>query len=430
MRSDFARTAALLVLIMIGGCNQKVPVIGPTGLQTGYWQARITLPGGDIVTGFEIHRDEANYRATLINGQERVKIDEVNFSNGQLLLRFPAFNNEIKASLEDGKLIGMLTLVKRYGKTQLMPFIAIPDSERTDKATCEISSIDLSGRWAAQFHNEDGPSDRSIGEFTQRGSHLFGTFLNPTADHRFLSGYVCDNKFHLATFDGAHAFIFAGEVKNGEIVDANFWSGTESHQIWSAVRDPDATLPDAYKLTYLNPGYDRFDFEFPNLDGQLVSLADNKFDGKVIVVTIAGTWCPNCHDEAKLLASLYKAYRDQGFEVIALMYEHFEDQEIAKEQIRKFRRKFDIQYETLVAGISDKTEVSITLPSLNVVSAFPTTIFIDRSGMVRVIHTGFSGPGTGRHYDQLRKEITDLIVELIGEPADLVESQRSDGQET
>lgn len=430
MRSDFARTVAFLVLIMISGCDQKIPITEPTELQTGYWQARITLPGGDIITGFEIQRDRENYRATLINGQERVKIDEVNFSNGQLLLRFPAFNNEINARLKNDKLIGILTLVKRYGKTQLMPFIAIPGSERTDKFTCKVPSIDLSGRWAAQFHNENGSSNRSIGEFTQRGSDVFGTFLTPTADHRFLSGYVCDNKFHLATFDGAQAIIFAGEGKNGEIINANFWSGTEFHQTWSAVPDPDATLPDAYKLTYLNPGYDRFNFEFPNLDGQLVSLTNKKFDGKVIIVTIAGTWCPNCHDEAKLLASLYKFYHNQGLEVIALMYEHFEDQEIAKEQIRRFRRKFDIQYETLIAGISDKTEVSMTLPSLNFVSAFPTTIFIDRSGMVRVIHTGFSGPGTGRHYDQLKKEITDLIVELIGETADLAESHRPDAQKT
>ncbi len=430
MRSDRARTAIIALLILVGSCSQDDPVAESQALQTGYWQARITLPGGDIDTAFEIGRDEENYRATLINGQERVQVGEVSFSDGKLKLRFPAFNNEINASLEDGKLIGTLTLVKRYGKTQVMPFVAIPGAERNDTEDREPAAFDLSGRWAAEFHNEDGTSDPSVGEFAQRGSRLFGTFLNPTADYRYLAGYVRGNRFQLSTFDGAHAYVFSGRVDDGVISNANYWSGTGFHQTWSAERDPDATLPDAYKLTYLKPDYERFEFQFPNLEGLQVSLTDEKFKGKVVVVNIAGTWCPNCHDEARFLAPLYKEYRDRGLEVVALMYEHYEDHQIAIEQIRRYREKFDIQFETLVAGISDTTAVSKTLPSLNAVLAFPTTIFVDRRGSVRVIHTGFSGPGTGKHYEQLKDEITGLIDELIEEPFDFAGSDSPDEQDT
>lgn len=424
MRFDRDRTAviALMALALAGACSQEVPVVGAPELETGYWQARITLPGGDIDTAFEIGRSGDSYRATLINGQERVKIREVSFSDGNLKLRFPAFNNEINARLEGDELIGTLTLVKRYGEEQIMPFIAIPGGERIGTEDREPAAVDLSGRWDAEFHKKDGSNDPSIGQFAQRGSRLFGTFLNPTADYRYLAGYVRGNTFQLSTFDGAHAYVFAGRVEDGVITDADFWSGTGFHQNWSAKRDPNATLPDAYSLTYLNPDYERFDFEFPNLAGERVSLGDERFHGKVVVVNIAGTWCPNCHDEAALLSALYKEYRNLGLEVVALMYEHFEDQEIAIEQIKQYRQKFDIQFETLIAGISDTTEVSKTLPSLNAVLAFPTTIFIDRSGSVRVIHTGFSGPGTGKHYEQLKNEITGLIDELIEEPFDLTES--------
>jgi peroxiredoxin len=417
MRTDFARAAIIALFIMAGGCSREVPPPEPPELQTGYWQARITLPGGHIDTAFEIGRTAETYRATLINGQERIHVGEVGFSDGRLRLRFPAFNNEINARLDDGKLAGTLTLVKQHGKTQEMPFVAIPGGEPTDIHIREPANADLSGRWEVEFQNADGTSDPSVGEFAQRGSRLFGTFLNPTSDHRYLSGYVSGNDFHLGTFDGAHAYIFSGTVTDDKIVDADFWSGTEFHQTWSAKRDPAASLPDAYKLTYLNPDYERFGFEFPNLDGQPVSLRDDRFKGKVVVVNITGTWCPNCHDEARFLADLYKEYADFGFEVVGLMYEHFEDREIAAEQIRKFRQKFDIRFETLVAGISDKTQVSKTLPSLSSVLAFPTTIFIDRRGTVRVIHTGFSGPGTGKYHEQLKREFTNIIVELIEEPA-------------
>jgi peroxiredoxin len=432
MRPDLARTAiiALQVLIMAAGCSPQEPPSGPVELKTGYWQAQITLPGGEIDTAFEIGFDESDYRATIINGQERIRVGEVRFSDGELTLRFPAYNNEIKAQLVDGILIGTLTLVKLHGKTQVMPFVASPGGERGDMGEREPAVVDLSGRWDAEFQKEDGTITPSIGEFAQRGSRLFGTFLNPAADHRYLSGYVSGNEFHLGTFDGAHAFIFAGTVSGDEITDAHFWSGTEFHQRWSAERDPDALLPDAYGMTYLKAGFDRFDFEFPNQDGRLISLSDDKFSGKVVIVVIAGTWCPNCHDETRFLAALHEEFRDSGLEVVGLMYEHFDDQEIAIEQIRKYREKFDIQFDTLVAGISDKTEVSKTLPSLSAVLAFPTTIFIDRNAAVRMIHTGFSGPGTGKHYEQLKEEFTRTIVELIAEPADADDSRDIIDQDT
>ena len=418
MRSELASTALIALLIALSGCSPEAPVAEPAELQSGYWQARITLPGGDIETAFEIDHDGENYRANIINGQERIEVGEVDFSGGRLKLRFPAYNNEIIADLVDGELLGTLTLVKRYGKKQVMQFVAAPGGERRGVEVLEPAEIDLSGRWDARFDNEDGKTDPSIGEFAQRGSRLFGTFLNPTADHRYLSGHVSGNEFHLSTFDGAHAFIFSGTVVDDQIIEADFWSGTGFHQTWSAKRDPNAVLPDAYKLTYLKPDFDRFEFEFPDLQGQLVGLGDERFRDKVVLVNIAGTWCPNCHDEARFLAALHEEYGSSGLEIVGLMYEHFEDQAIAIEQIKRFREKFGIEFVTLVAGISDRTEVSKTLPSLSAVLAFPTTIFIGRDGKVRLIHTGFSGPGTGKHHDRLKEEFTNVIVELLEEPID------------
>ena len=421
-----AAIIACAALTLVSACNQPPEVDEPPVLQSGYWQASISLPGGDIETGIEISSDGESYQASLVNGQERVRINEVTFTDGELQLRFPAFNNEIRATLTDGKLTGELTIVRRFGETDGRPVAARPGNQRNQESR-EISNHDMSGRWAVRFHEPDSTDSPSIGEFAQRGSRLFGTFLNPNGDHRFLAGHVRGNNFKLSTFDGAHAFIFSGEVgEEGDIQNASFWSSTSWHQNWSAVRDENVELPDSYQRTFLKPGYDTFEFEFPDPNGVAVSLADEKFDGKVVLVTIAGTWCPNCNDEARFMAPLYREFRDQGLEVVALMFEHFEDHETAAQQVREFRDKFDIEYDTLIAGISDKTEAAKSLPALSAVLAYPTSIFIDRGGRVRQIHTGFSGPGTGEHYEILQREFRSTITGLLAEPEDLIETLTSD----
>ena len=417
---------AATVGLLSAACAQEAPVPEGPDLESGYWQAAIVLPGGNIETGIEISRDGEVYRASLVNGQERVRIEEVTFSDGELLLRFPAFNNEIRATLDDGHLRGTLTLIKRFGDTQIMPFQATPGGVATGEDGA-AARHDLSGRWAVRFHEPDGTDSPSIGEFAQRGSRLYGTFLNPNGDHRFLAGHVRGDDFHLSTFDGAHAFIFSGTVgEDGQIAMADFWSGTSWHQQWSAARDDSVALPDAFTRTWLKPGYERFEFEFPNEYGDMVSLDDDKYRDKVVMVALAGTWCPNCNDEARFLAPFYESYREEGLEIVTLLFEHFDDPAIAAEQALAFRAKHGIEYDTLIAGISDKADAARVLPQLSAVLAFPTTIFIDRSGRVRQIHTGFSGPGTGEHYVRLQASFTDLVTTLLSEPPNLIESLSGD----
>lgn len=426
-----SRQAVLASVAAFGllACSEPADNTHATILQTGYWQANITLPGGEIETGIEISKDGERYQASLINSQERVRINQVSFADGVLVLKFPAFNNEIRAELVDGELDGELTIVRRFGETQVMPFHAVPGNQRSQE-NVEASRHDMSGRWAVRFHEPDGSDTMSIGEFAQRGSRLFGTFLNANGDHRFLAGHVRGDTFKLSTFDGAHAFIFSGRIgADGNIENADFWSATSWHQKWSATRGETVQLPDAFSRTYLKPGYDRFEFAFPDTEGNMVSLDDEKYAGKVVIVTIAGTWCPNCNDEARFMAPFHKEFRDQGLEVVALLFEHFEEFELAAEQVRQFRQKFDIEYDTLVAGISSKTDAAEALPSLSAVLAFPTTIFIDRGGRVRSIHSGFMGPGTGEHYEKLKQRFRTLVTDMLAEPENLIESLTSDSSQ-
>lgn len=115
------------------------------------------------------------------------------------------------------------------------------------------------------------------------------------------------------------------------------------------------------------------------------------------------------------MAPLYRQYRGRGLEIISLMFEHYGDLPHAAAATQRFKEHYGIDYTTLIAGISDKDEASKTLPMLDRVYGFPTTIFIDKKGVVRKVHTGFSGPATGEHYTEFVKEVKSTLDELLAE---------------
>ena len=148
-----------------------------------------------------------------------------------------------------------------------------------------------------------------------------------------------------------------------------------------------------------------------------MSLADDRFRGKVVLVNIFGSWCPNCNDKAPVLAGWYQRFRDQGLEIVGLAYEFTGDPERDRRQVRRFAERHGIEFPLLLAGLSDKRQAAATLPDLSAVVAFPTTVFIGRDGLVRRIYTGFAGPGTGEHHERLVRKLERLIVELLAEPS-------------
>ncbi|HKZ73598.1 MAG TPA: TlpA disulfide reductase family protein [Steroidobacteraceae bacterium] len=257
----------------------------------------------------------------------------------------------------------------------------------------------------------------AVGELRQSHHQVTGTFLTPTSDHRFLAGDVRDDELELSTFDGAHAYLYRAKILRGGRLEGTWWSGLAWQESFSARRDDAATLGDAESATAMRVAARALDFTFPDLGGQPVSLQDPRFTGKVLVVTLGGSWCPNCHDEAAFLAPYYLQNRERGLEVVALMFEHFGAFEKAAAATRRFCDRYGIEYATLIAGISDEEDAAKRLPQLHAVHAFPTTLFIDRAGRVRRIHTGFSGPATGAHHQRLIEDFDATVEQLLSETA-------------
>ena len=397
------------------GAGANTGADADAGVKLGSYRVVLQTPGGELPFGLDLVRQDSQVVGYLVNGQERLLLSEVKITGPHLEIRMPGYENVLTAEAHGDQLQGEIFLVKLHDKNQHVPLHATLGQSYRFFASPATDNADLSGRWAVTFTDDSGAPEVAVGEFNQSHDAVSGTFLTATGDHRFLAGQVKGDDVYLSTFDGAHVFLYKAKILGDGSLAGDFWSGLAFHEKWTAKRDAGAQLPDAYGLTAMRAGTRHFDFAFPDLSGKTVSSQDPQFHGKVLIVALAGSWCPNCHDEAAFLAPLYKDYRAKGLEIVSLMFEHFGDFPRAAEATQRFRQHYGIEYTTLIAGISDKDDAAKKLPMLQSFVAFPTTIFIDRKGNVRKIHTGYSGPATGDHYNQFVNEVKTTLDQLLAE---------------
>ncbi|MEO1574129.1 MAG: TlpA disulfide reductase family protein, partial [Pseudomonadota bacterium] len=366
MRSIRHLACALATAVLLSGCAPE-----PVALTDVAWRGVLELPGGELPFTVRFSESGDGLKAVVENGEERVDVPVVRLDGDTLALEFPAFNNRIALVRDGTAWRGDLTLIKRGGKTQVMPLTLSANQTHRFFAGEQDVNADFGGRWSVEFVEDDGSRTQAVGDFVQQNGQVTGTFRTPTGDYRFLAGAVRDRTLYLSTFDGAHAFLFtATQAENGG-VSGDFWSGTEWHESFTARRDANAALPDANAMSRIRDDVERVSFRFPDTAGQPVSLNDERFAGKVVVLALAGSWCPNCHDEAAFLAPFYREHRERGLEIVGLMFEHLDDFDQAATQVKAFREKFGIEYELLVAGFSDKTQATETLGLLDEVIAYP-----------------------------------------------------------
>ena len=122
-------------------------------------------------------------------------------------------------------------------------------------------------------------------------------------------------------------------------------------------------------------------------------------------------------DETQFLSSYYAANHQRGVEVLGLAYEYTTNYETSKKSLQAFQQRFNVQYPILVTGVTvmDSLKTEKTLPQLQNIEAFPTSIFIDKKGTVRKIFTGYSGPATGEHFTEFKQEFNGLVDGLLAE---------------
>jgi thiol-disulfide isomerase/thioredoxin len=246
----------------------------------------------------------------------------------------------------------------------------------------------------------------------QTGPQISGDILRVDGDTGALTGRFEDGRFTISHFSGARPSVFVLTPQP----DGSLEVLQNGKNRFTAVRAAVAKakgLPgpeDPTQHTKLRNPNEPLRFSFPDLNGHQVSSTDPRFKGKVVIVSIGGSWCPNCHDEAPLLEGLYRKFRSQGLEIVELSFEE-EDQLKNPTRLREFIKEYGIDYTVLLAG--EPSQLAEKLPQAVNLDTFPATFFVGRDGLVKAIHAGFAGKAMGRMHDELVEEINTTVARLL-----------------
>lgn len=398
-----------LVLLSCSSASQR-----NKKLTEGYWRAEIAMQGQLLPFNFEILAQSDSQAMYLVNGEEKLPVSAIQYTQDSVKISMPFYDCEIVGKTDGKTFEG--EYIKRFpDKEYRLPVTATWGKTHRFETPVSTNNANFSDKWSVSFIEDNGDSTQAVGIFMQNKQELRGTFLTTTGDYRFLAGNVEGDKLNLSCFDGEHAFLFKAKKTDDNTMEGTFWSGSAYKAKWIARKNPNAALPNPDSLTFLKEGYDSINFNFPDLNGNDVTLTNEKYKGKVVIVQILGTWCPNCMDETVFLSKYYQANKDKQIAIIGLAYERNPEFSEAKKRLEKMKARFEIGYDLLIAGTYHKAAAAASLPMLNHVMAFPTTIFIDKKGRVRKIHTGFNGPGTGDYYEKFVEEFNIFMDKLLKE---------------
>jgi hypothetical protein len=411
--------ALLAAALALAACSKPAS----RELQAGSYRATLDLPGSKTVPfDLDVAQEQTGTVLYVINGNERIRLDEVAVTPGQLQARFPGYETTLSAKVRGGELTGDVMLVHAGGKVLQLPFTAqLGETWRFYPDTLP-NNADFAGRWDVTLTDGTGRRTAGVAMFDQSFDDVTGTVQLPTGDQRFLAGEAHDEELRLSRFDGGAVVLYEAKLDASGKLVGETWSDRGGSQRFVATRNPDAAIDAAALASRLRNPEAPFTFAFRDLDGRTVSNDDPRFQDKVLLVTLAGSWCPNSHDEARLLVQLDRKYRSRGLEIVSLMFEQYAEFDRAVVAVKRFRAAYGIEYPTLIAGEADKAKAAAALPQLDAVLAYPTAIFIDRRGRVHEIHTGFAGPATAVQHDLLAHEFETRIEELLQAGATFAES--------
>ena len=386
-------------------------------LPAGIWTGAATVKGQQVPLTLRMEGGPQALKAALLNGPESSPASAATLTGNHLVLTFNYYARTLDATLDHGELTGTFGLAAagapRIPLTLKHLAAALP-KQAADTAPIagdwEVAVKSSKGESAWQFRVAGSQPSQPVQAVIQRidgdtGS-LFGTWDTGARTWRFSHFTAAGPALYTATPQSDGTLFLSNLLNSSQTNLVAHRPAVARKQNLAAPTDP------TQQTTIKNPA-EPFRFSFPDLESKIVSNTDPQFEGKVVIVAIGGSWCPNCHDEAPFLESLYKQFHSRGLEIVNLSFEEA-DQLKDPTRLHAFVQRYGITYTVLIAGEPDQLTQKIT--QANDLNCWPTSFFIGRDGRVKVIHAGFAGPANPPAHEQLTKDVTALVEQLLSDP--------------
>ncbi len=372
----------------------------------GRWDATVVVNTVEIPFQFEIGGTPAQLTGAFFDGDLRVESTAGRLEQNAVSLSFDQYGTRLDAVFRDGALEGTYDRGTRGAGYAFKARRAVP-------AAGGAAAPSIAGTWII-------PTTSSTGEKAfrfiarQNGSAVSAAILRVDGDTGTLSGSYRDGTFVLSHFSGARPLLLevtltpAGTLTLVQNKRTKLTAVRETEAKKAALPEP----TDSEAHTRAKDPSAPLALAFPDLAGHTVSLADARFKGKVVIVSITGSWCPNCHDEAPFLVDLYKKYRGLGLEILAVSFEEAA-QLTNPVRVRAFAKRYGIEYPIVLAGEPDELNAKVT--QFDNLNAFPTSFYLGRDGRVRFVHAGFPSPASVSFYREAREDIVRHVEGLLSE---------------
>ena len=420
MKNKTIGTAAAALALTIGGAH----AFAQTNKLDGRWEATLTQGGTVIPFRLDISSAGGYLAGKLYNGDDSETTTGARFENGSLQLDFEHYLTSIEATVKDGELDGQV-VVKRRSPINITPGVNATAASDTVSAfhakryvkptVASLAGVpSINGVWELPHDSPKGEKSWRL-IVKQKGAEIEATVLRVDGDTGALTGSWQDGKFIASHFDGARPGLIqiTPQTDGSLLVDLKAEPRNYVLTAWRPEVARAKGLPEpANYLTHTsvrNPD-EVFTWNFRDVNGKLVSKEDERFKGKVVLAIVTGTWCPNCHDEAKYLVQLYEKYHKKGVEIVALDFEEA-DQEASLTRVNAFIKQYKIPYTYVIAGTPD--EMWDKVPQSVNLNTWPATLFIGRDGRVKATYAGFASSASGVYNGELKQDFTGIIDRLL-----------------
>lgn len=400
-----------LALIFLSGCKCGTDLPAKYTFAYGEWRGAFQTSEGELPFLFEVkHLNNDSLEFTLINGKERITTRNADIIGDSLIAELPVYESvligKIKGTGKDT--LEGVWIKTAYDQETAIPFKAVYGGKYLFSSRNTQIPTDISGTYATTFI-DSGSTEQGIGNFEQAALEIRGSFLTPTGDYRYLTGIVEKDSVFMSGFDGASAYLVKGEIF-GSKISGKLISASGKFRAFEAIKSDRAAMENLKTEIDLQQP---IQFSLPNHLQQNLNFPSEKYRNKVVVLQVLGTWCHNCIDETQYLAQRSEMWKKQGVEIIGLSFERTDMEEKGRDNIRRLVERFNVKYPILLAGSPKPESLQKTFPQIKEMLGYPTTILIGKDGKVADVHVGFSGPATGKFYQQYQEEFELKIAKLL-----------------